>query len=251
MYVDFARKLAAAGIASLRMDIAGLGDSPAPPGRDENQLYAGESLADVSAGLEWLRARGYADRILVGHCAGAYLGFYTAVQDEAATGLVMLNPQRFFWRPGDSLEVAMRSSYHATGWYLQRVLKSEIWGRAIRGDINLRGIGGELSRRTLKRLRGRAAEVMGRMSGRENNSQKVVRWFRGLARRRTRVMLVYSAEDGGLDEIFLHAGRNARKITRLGNVQLRILDGADHNLTPRNARDDYFSLLEGFLQSGS
>ena len=220
MFVQLARRLADQGVTSLRMDVAGIGDSPAHAGQEENQLYYRGSQRDVYAALDWLQQQGYSQCAVVGHCAGAYLGFYSAKHDSRISNLVLLNLQRFFWKRGDSLEVAMRSGFRSTSWYLANLFDAAVWRRVLRGDINVRGISKALVRRVLQRF-GAVSNV--EASGTPAPRKQVLKWFRQFRERGTDVLLVYSAEDGGLDEIALHGGRNARKIRKLSNVQFRII----------------------------
>jgi len=245
MFVQLARRLAAQGVTSLRMDIAGIGDSPAHPGQTENQLYYRGSQRDVYAALDWLQQQGYGECAVVGHCAGAHLGFFSATHDQRISKLVLLNLQRFFWKRGDSLQVAMRNGFRSSSWYLANAFDFTVWRRLFRGDINVRGITKALMQRLVKRY-GRSNAVANPASG-QTQRQKVLSWFRQFQERGTDVLLVYSAEDGGLDEIALHGGRNARKIRKLPNVQFRIIDGADHNITAPSAFEEYAQILEEYL----
>jgi pimeloyl-ACP methyl ester carboxylesterase len=247
MYVAFARAFAAAGLASFRMDASGLGDSPACSGQRENRLYRTEAAADVSAAIDWLQRQGYRKFTVIGHCAGAHLAFYSALQDPRIHRLIMVNLQRFFWKEGDSLEVAFRKRYRSTGWYLAMLRDPDVWRRLLRGEVDVRGISAKLLRQLVKRSQILFGHGLARVSGTESNSQKVVRWFRELSQRGTRVLLIYSAEDVGLDELTLHCGTKARKITSQPGIELRILDGADHNITPRWARERYAGMLSDYL----
>jgi pimeloyl-ACP methyl ester carboxylesterase len=245
MFVHIARRLAAQGITSLRMDIAGIGDSPAHPGQSENQLYYRGSQRDIYAALDWLQQQGYGECAVVGHCAGAYLGFFAATHDSRISKLVLLNLQRFFWKRGDSLQVAMRSGFRSTSWYISNAFDFAVWRRVLQGDINVRGITKALLRRVMQRYGGVNPSANG--AGGQQSRHKVLNWFRQFRERGTNVLLVYSAEDGGLDEIALHGGRNAKKIRKLPNVQFRIIEGADHNITAPSAYEAYAKILEDYL----
>jgi hypothetical protein len=83
--------------------------------------------------------------------------------------------------------------------------------------------------------------------GPDNDTARIRRWFRGLSRRGARVLLVYSSEDGGLDELAQHMGVGGRLATRLPGTTMALIPGADHNLTPRWARDQFFDLLSAYL----
>jgi alpha-beta hydrolase superfamily lysophospholipase len=70
MAVTLARRYAQQGIASLRVDLAGVGDSDAAPEAD-SEVYNLKSCADLKAGLDWLEARGHRQVVLFGMCSAA------------------------------------------------------------------------------------------------------------------------------------------------------------------------------------
>jgi pimeloyl-ACP methyl ester carboxylesterase len=247
MHVMLGRRFALRGIDSLRIDISGVGDSPARSDYEENMLYARHSQQDVRAAIDWLVEQGYRTITIVGHCAGAYLGFYSTLFDARVNRLVMLNIQRFFWVRGTSLAVASRKGVRSTDWYRSMLLEPQIWRRLMTAEVNVGGIVTVLTGRFMARMWSVIEGVAGVFIGKESNGHKVVRWFRELSERGAHVFLVYSADDAGLDEVAVHAGSYARKVRKFPNVKFHILDGADHNLTPAWTREIYADLLEKFL----
>jgi pimeloyl-ACP methyl ester carboxylesterase len=248
MYVALARRLASQGIGSLRMDIAGVGDSATPAGRRERELYAKESLTDVQAAIGWLRQRGYEHITLIGHSAGAHLAFYTAAADKRVTGLVMSNLPRFFHEPEESSEMERSRHFKSTNWYLAMLRDRDVWGRLMRGDVNISGILSVVGVRYLRRLGAVLKAAYGRYTGLGLRHQLVLHLFRLLCKRGTNVLLVYTAQDSGLDELALYGGRGGGNIAKLSNVDLQIIEDADHNLTPHWARERYFALLEDHIR---
>ncbi len=247
LHVKLSRRFAALGLTSLRMDISGVGDSPARAGYAENLLYARHSQSDVYAALDWLQQQDYREITVIGHCAGAYLGFYATVRDARVKGLVMLNLQRFFWARGDSLEVASRRSFRSTGWYRSMLVDPQVWRRLLSAKVNVMGITKALARRGWQRCASQLVHLIGPLIGKEGLSRKVVRWLGELSARGSRVLLVYSAEDGGLDEVAMHAGPGGKKLRKLPNIEFRMVDGADHNMTSTSAQERYAQILQEFL----
>jgi len=247
LHVKLARHFANIGIDSLRMDISGVGDSPAHPSYAENLLYARHSQLDVYAALDWIKNAGYETITLIGHCSGAHLGFYSTLRDARINNLVMLNMQRFFWARDDSLRTVSRENFHSNQWYFRKLHEREVWGRLFKARVDIPGILFSLTRRAMQRSYNKTMNILGRWFGREHAGRKVVRWLRELANRQVRVLLVYSAEDGGLDELSAHTGPNARKARRLKNVEMQVIKNADHNMTPSGAQDEYQRILEEFL----
>ena len=249
MHVDFARRLAGEGCASLRMDIAGLGDSPPLAGRNRQIMYDQAPCADVSAGIEWLAHRGYSKIVLVGLCSGAYLAFHTAIADPRVTGIVMANLQKFVWREGDTLEVAVRNAYRSTDFYKGKALQGDTWKRMLRGDIDITGIGRALTSRLLGKAQGKLTAAANYFREGDDDTSRVRRWFTALGQRGVRVLLVYSAEDGGVDELTLHMGAGGNHLKQWPGMSLEIIEAADHNITPQWARDLLCALIQRFVGS--
>jgi pimeloyl-ACP methyl ester carboxylesterase len=243
MSVALARRLAARGFVSLRFDLAGIGDSPARPGQPENRLYSKDSGADVRAAIDWLETRGIGRCTVIGLCSGAYLGFHTAIEEPRIVGQVLINAQRLTWREGDSLEIAMRRSYKSTRFYAQTVLKAETWKRVLTGEVDFLGIGRTLVQRALAR----ALNKLRALVRRAEEQSEVARGFYLLSDRGVETLLVYSDQDSGIDEMELHLGRAAKKLQGRTNVQIEIIEGADHTLTARWARERFTQLLERYL----
>jgi pimeloyl-ACP methyl ester carboxylesterase len=239
IWVSLARGWARKGFRVLRFDVTGLGDSFAPDEPASQRLYAKASIPDLKEALDLLQAEaGVQEALVVGLCSGAYLAFYAALADPRIRALALMNLQTFHWKAGDSLEIALRGSYKSTQFYLGAALRQRIWIRLFRGEVNLFGILGALTSRL-----GRKLKFLFRPTQRDPDSIDVAQAFRSLTDRGTRVLLVYSGEDGGRDEIDLQLGRNARKMRGRSGFRMEIVEGADHIFTSRSTRERLTSLL--------
>ncbi|MGC1456732.1 MAG: alpha/beta fold hydrolase [Steroidobacteraceae bacterium] len=243
-YVSLARRLAAQGVASLRMDISGVGDSATAPGRPEQQLYARESVADVKAALDWLHQLDYEQITLVGHSAGAHLSFHTAVEDKRVTGLAMINMTRFVCDPMEPADYGRRKTIRSTGWYWSNIVSIDVWRRLARGRVHVIAIAEMIAGRLLRRAAVSLMSLFGKSIRAKVGHTQIFTLFRQLSERGTKVLLIYSSGDEGLDELALYCGRGGRRLAKLENFQLRIMDDADHNLTSRRSQELYFTLLE-------
>jgi dienelactone hydrolase len=89
LYVRLARDLARMGFSSLRVDLAGKGDSPSRPGLTNQQSAA----ADYEEILRVLESRlGPGPRVLAGLCSGADNAIRLAPRDPRVVGLLLLDP---------------------------------------------------------------------------------------------------------------------------------------------------------------
>ena len=103
MWVEAARRWAARGVPSLRLDAIGIGESdgaPTPYAQD-GRLYQPEFVPDVIDALDELQRRGVAERfLLIGLCAGAYWSLYAGIEDPRVAGMALLNPVAIVWDNG-------------------------------------------------------------------------------------------------------------------------------------------------------
>lgn len=249
MNVEFARKLAASGIASLRIDVAGLGDSAPVAGRNPQIMYDLAPREDVGAAIDVLAGQGFSHHVLIGLCSGAHTAFHTALADARVDAAVMVNLQKFIWRDDYSLAVAVSQAYRATSAYQRGAWRLETYKRLWRGEIDARGIALELGRRMARMTAARVRDI-GRLFGEGGDETSLVRrCFRTLDARGARLLLVYSADDGGLDELALHMGAGGRRLRALQGVEIAIIEGADHNLSQQAAREKLFELMAPFIRA--
>ncbi len=105
--VQLARRLAAAGIASLRMDFAGLGDSPWPErGNRLSALFETDRTGDLAAAIDRLQGLGFRTFAVQGLCSGAYHALRAAQHDARIGTLLLVNLPVFDWQGGDSVRTA-------------------------------------------------------------------------------------------------------------------------------------------------
>jgi pimeloyl-ACP methyl ester carboxylesterase len=242
--VDVARRLAQAGYASLRLDVAGVGDSDARPGGGR-VVYTDAAVGDVQAAIDALALAGWSRVVLAGVCSGAHLAFHTALADTRVAGMVMMNLQRLYWREGDSLELApRRARIRATDFYLRGLLQPSTWRRLAAGDVDTAAVISGLFSRYRERLTALLDPLLRRRTaGRVRSAAD----FRTLAQRGVRALLAYGADDPGLDELKYHFGHGGRLLRRHAHTDLRIVPDADHNLSVPSARVAFAELLAGAL----
>lgn len=99
MNVKLARRLGAVGLASLRFDFPGLGDSPARAGADpasyEDQ-YAGDVVAAGDCLAAQLNIAGDAARFAaIGLCSGADNAYRAALRDPRIKKIILLDPYAY------------------------------------------------------------------------------------------------------------------------------------------------------------
>ncbi|MBU6269786.1 MAG: hydrolase 1, exosortase A system-associated [Betaproteobacteria bacterium] len=236
LFVDLARGLAGAGIASLRVDIGGWGDSPGEAGPFE------AAVPDIVAAARSLAASqqldgGSAPLWLCGLCDGASAAALALPALQAAgipvAGVALINP----WvRSEASLGAAM-----VRGYYARRILAPEFWRRLLRGEVPVRHLVGDPLRHLAAGLglRGRRSSAGATASAMRSPSPSATpiadlpaALLAALRRHRGALLTVLSGADLTADETeALIRGQSAWR-QRL-EVQGRVLrvPGADHSLS--------------------
>jgi alpha/beta superfamily hydrolase len=92
-WLEWAAKVAGAGLVAMRLDFDGLGDSPSRRGSDENDSYPIGAGEDVSDAVDWLKTRGVSHVTLVGLCSGSVLAFDAALRREEIQHIMAINPR--------------------------------------------------------------------------------------------------------------------------------------------------------------
>ena len=118
----------------LRLDLSGLGESPARPGTDEGQAYPAAAVDDIREAVRYMGLRCHTDRVmLVGMCSGGYYAIHAAYAGVPVTGIVAVNPP-LYWTPGDSLDTDPYWNAIESARLRRSMMLPEKWGRLVRGD---------------------------------------------------------------------------------------------------------------------
>jgi len=91
LWVELARRWAAAGLRCVRFDESGLGDSPVRPGQTDHLIWAPEAFDDVAAAAAAVSPSDPSDVVLTGLCSGAYQALESAL-GLAPRGVLAVNP---------------------------------------------------------------------------------------------------------------------------------------------------------------
>ncbi|WP_408303193.1 alpha/beta hydrolase [Paraburkholderia sediminicola] len=245
--VLMARHLAAQGIASLRMDIRGLGDSlRRDDGLTLDRVYAQYAVSDASSGVDWLAAAGHPKTVMFGVCTGAYVCIHTALTHPGVVGCAAVNLPLFVWggartRPG--------AQHVASSVVYRRSMRNpRKWLRLLTGQANGRAIATELARRLWARIAARASTALERLFGQSTPGGAVRRIALELERKGVQTALMYGPLDEGLDELEIHFGPNGSQLGKLRNVTANVVGKVDHALFSHAARDAVMAQFDLFLR---
>lgn len=232
--VDHARGLAAAGITSLRIDVAGLGESRDAPGRPVDLIYSELLVPDIRAAVDALAARGHARIMLAGVCSGGYMALAAAQADPRVSDVIAVNTQRFLWNPKESFEDVIRFGLRSMNDYVGDIKGGGAFKKLIRSRKRIVPAMVYLAKRHVRNGMARVPLRLRSLLMRSSMAARVERFFATFATRGTRVSLCYSDGDPGLMELRNYFGPNGRDMPH-ANVSVSIIPDADHNLTTTHA----------------
>mgnify|MGYP003946478113 CR=1 FL=1 len=244
-YVKAARELAAAGYRTLRFDVSGIGDSRTEAGFTGDSMYRDSATADVSAAIDMLAARGCTRFFLMGICSGSYLAFQTALKDARVNGIMLTNSRLLEWDADKSgpWQSRMQQYYKSTRYYKQALLRSEVYARLLRGDVNVRGIAG----RMWDLMRARMVRAWDRWVRHAPPREGVLAKFRHLSHRGVETLVVMSEHDDALDYVEFHLGPDGRRMRKHRNFRFVLIPEADHTFSTVHSQRALIGVLRDHL----
>jgi len=110
LHVVLARRVASAGVASLRLDLGGIGDSTTT---SDAASFRDSAVADTRAAMTGLTSAIGTERfVLFGLCAGADNSIATALVDDRVAGIVLVDPAAYPTPRSRLRDLRMRLTEH-------------------------------------------------------------------------------------------------------------------------------------------
>lgn len=236
MWVDAARRWAEAGVAVVRFDLSGFGDTgPGLTPLDTEAFYADELVDQVRAVIDGLAEVGLPDRVmLAGLCSGAYSTWHTAVDDPRVVGAVLLNPKVLYALP---MLMAARASQD-----LRKLSSGHTWRKLFAGKMELRQLAA-VARAALVRVRRPGTFRRQRAQARQALHRDLAR----LVERGARVATLFVPGETLLLE--LRATGELKTLAQPPLLTVHVLDGAegDHTLAAPGLRAQADAVLDAVV----
>ena len=235
LWVGMARRLAQSGVASLRFDISGFGDSPARPGQLDPFINMAEALGDVDTAMEWLRAQGHTRIILIGFCWGAQLACNIAQVDDRVSAMMLVNPRRLFW----DLETPPLEPVVGLKGYMRLAREPARWRAFMHGDIPIK----KLAKVPMRLVRKAFEDGAARAEGRETQQELAARKLRGIAQRGVDAFVVQGQDDPFLAEFEDYFGVPRTALPALFGMDMQFPHGVDHLFRTAKVRADLADVI--------
>jgi exosortase A-associated hydrolase 1 len=239
-FVLLARALAGAGVAVLRFDYRGMGDSEGEP-RDFTAIEA-----DIRAAIDHFCGSMPAVReiALWGLCDAASAILFYAHRDSRVTGIVLVNP----W--ARTAEGAARAYLH--DYYLRRIVNPNLWRKILCGEFAVRA-----SLASFGKMLGNAFSRGGNPVACETGQPTSAafplrkRMLDGMRQFRGRVLLILSGDDLTAREFkdMIAGSQNWRRLLARPNVLRRDLAEANHTFSRAAWRDQVADWTSEWVRS--
>lgn len=247
--VDLARVLAPSGFPTLRIDQAGIGETPLWPDQHYPVMCDLRGNDDVACAINWLMAEAGIERVvLLGRCSGAYPAFLSAVADKRVTGCILINVRKLHWEPDEDILKAIHDPVEPIDTYRQNLRSTRQFKRLLSGELRVSTVLRKLVKTFAALAQRKLAPMLGNASRHTRISRIIRDRLQTLSMRRVPVAMIYSQGDPGLHDLFAWAGTGAAKIAAHPNVEVRIVEGADHNLSPLPVRAEVTEMITRFIQ---
>lgn len=233
-FVLLARHLADNGVAAMRFDYRGMGDS----GGDVRDFTAVDEDLRCAVDAFMAAVPGMRDVVLWGLCDGASAAAMYAPSDARVRGLVLLNP----WvRTDDGLARATLKHH-----YRDRLRSPEFWRKLRHGQVDWMG-----SLRAMVKLIRTAFAARPHAGADAGEASLPQRMQRSLAAFGGHTLLVIGGADMTGREFcdLALAAPEWKRTLDVGRVGWRRLDGADHTFSRRDWRDQVAHWTSEWLRS--
>jgi alpha/beta superfamily hydrolase len=229
------RALASQGVAALRFDFTGLGESDSR-GVWRPHVYETSRTDDLRAASDLVARHGYPDAIVAGVCAGGYQALRAAVEDARFRRVMTINSW-LVWRPHDPLELQRPVVAPRRRVNVFALMRPSGWRRLITGEVPAQAALAMFFRRLRQRLSFRQPDAAGRIARAE---------IARIAARGADIRVVVGRDDESMDGLEVDFGLKGRWLARQG-IRIVTLPGLDHGLFSVESQNMALAEIARFL----
>ena len=244
LWVRIARDWAARGVAVLRMDFSGIGDSPARQGCAENIVYSVPALAEVEQAVQYVRNQLNVQEVhLLGLCSGAYHAFKSMAGGVPVQSGMIINPLTYFWEPGKVADDGIKDYeiiLHSEK-YSRQLFTLAPWKRLLRGELDIAYLLQFVRRKVGVLFRGLLNKTLRKLYLQIDNdlNHELISAARGAGRQH----FIFAHGDPGCVLLQQGGGRSLAALSKKGMLEISMVENADHTFTRASARDQLVKIL--------
>ncbi|WP_233807055.1 alpha/beta hydrolase [Paraburkholderia sp. HP33-1] len=257
--VRIARELARGGIASLRFDAHGRGDSPPditakqPIGRFSH-IYDSVATEDTAAAARWLTRHAYKTIFSFGICSGAYHALRAGIIETTIKGVVAVNIPTFN-KPEEKAPGAPREAAHnSMAGYAISMLDPAKWKTVLSDEKKLTQIVHFVVGNLAARARSLVVSAL-RLDALSNTPRgqetQPLPMMRALDAKGVKTVLVHGAYDASMDLLAANFGRRGARLSRFPSIRVAIFDDIDHALFNATNSAKVISLCDSVIKETS
>ncbi len=247
LYVLLSRQFASLGFNSVRVDLPGLGESPATNDGQENLPYPDKATHEIVKILELMQLANK-PIILIGLCSGAYHSMKCAAE---ATSLsieesIMINPLTFFWQKGMKINDSPSLVFGHWNWYLNAMKDWRRWGKLFRGEVDIRPIIKTVQQRFF------AKQPVNQTTDGSQEKEWTInadinRTLFRIQRRKVQQTYFFAEGDPGFAMLRFYAKKAYKKLTRNKSLTCDMIKNADHTFSKSSSRQRLMALLNAHI----
>lgn len=237
MWVEIARRWAARGIPTFRLDVEGIGDSTGDASAygPFSGLYKSHLVDQAIAALDELSRRDLPGRMLLcGLCSGAYWSLQAALRDDRVVAAYVINPRVLVW--DGSLTVEREALKGA------KVVSGSVWRRVLRGEVPVRRVLAQILATAIGLIR-----LPAMLIARRKRLKQVRGALRRLSAENRRVLMIFGEREPLREE--LERDGVIDEVVSLPGIDLHDVPGRNHSLEPMTAQRRVHDLLDLELET--
>jgi pimeloyl-ACP methyl ester carboxylesterase len=245
--VTLARQLARRGIATLRMDFAGLGDSLGAIGKEDEltEMFKQDRTPDIKGAIEALERLGYRRFVLQGLCAGAFHSFHAALADPRISALLLVNIP-LFSLPGQEVMDFLAYRDSKLSHYVSRLFSLSGLKRLVSGKVKL----GNIVRSQITQAQIAASAKVQGVASKVGMAQKGTvahRTMAELSARGVRTLFLFSTGQSEIDAFAREFGNDGAGLQSYPGAEMHVIEHMDHDMSQAPGRAVGQALMISFL----
>lgn len=246
VYVQLCRRLAAAGVTCLRIDLPNLGDSVVDHPRDENIAYPADVSEDIGEVLSAVNENYDFKRIiLAGICSGAYNTFHAslALRDKyQVVEAILINPLVFYRNVNTKKSVQPEHVVERNSMqYKKSLFDIKKWSKLLKGEVDLIYLIKFLKDKAFKVIRTEFQQLKEKLG--LGYASKLSRGFLLREKSKQKISVFLSENDPGYQLIMSAAKNSVKAMLRRKSFALYTIADADHTFSKTASREVFTDLF--------